>query len=116
MAHARRTAIRRLDLFPDLTIMLRMVLNSDNSPAAADPVTLDRLPVDVPAVVSRVDAAHEEVERMKAMGVCEGRPIHTVRAGSRMVVCAAGTRIGLDRKLAAAITVTPLPDAPPCLG
>ena len=71
-------------------------------------MTLDRLPVNVPAVVSRVSPDVEEVARMQAMGVCEGRPIHTVRAGKRMVVCAAGSRIGLDRRLAASVFVTPL--------
>lgn len=81
---------------------------------AVDSVTLDRLPKGVPAVVSVVRAADEELARMQAMGVCEGRPIHVMRAGSRMIVCAAGTRIGLDRKLAAGVTVTPLPDGPHC--
>ncbi|MEM7625708.1 MAG: FeoA family protein [Planctomycetota bacterium] len=83
----------------------------------AEPVSLDRLPQDVPAVVSHVEAGDEEIARMQSMGVCEGRPIHTVRAGSRMVVCAAGTRIGLDRRIAASVIVTPLPDGtPPCFG
>lgn len=80
-------------------------------------MTLDRLPVDQPAVVSRVDVVGDEIGRMQAMGVCEGRPIHTVRAGSRMVVCAAGTRIGLDRTLARAVIVTPLAKGQaPCMG
>ena len=87
-----------------------MGLNNANK-AAATPVPLDRLPVDVPAVVSRVATDVEEVARMQAMGVCEGRPIHIVRGGSRMVVCAAGTRIGLDRRLASSVFVTPLEPA-----
>lgn len=77
-------------------------------------VSLDRLPKGVPAVISAVRVSDEELARMQAMGVCEGRPIHVMRAGSRMIVCAAGTRIGLDRKLAAEVTVTPLPDGPSC--
>lgn len=95
-----------------------MNLNEPTTPAVAEPISLDRLPKDVPAVVSRVEAGDDEVVRMQSMGVCEGRPIHTVRAGSRMVVCAAGTRIGLDRSIAASVIVTPLPagDGPPCLG
>lgn len=79
-------------------------------------MTLDQLPLDQPAVVSRVDVVGDEIARMQAMGVCEGRPIHTIRSGSRMVVCAAGTRIGLDRTLAKAVTVTPLTNGqPPCV-
>lgn len=78
-------------------------------------VSLDRLPKGMPAVVSAVRVEDEELARMQAMGVCEGRPIHVMRAGSRMIVCAAGTRIGLDRKLAAAVTVTPLADGPSCV-
>ena len=86
-----------------------MVLNNDES--SPGPTTLDRLPLGVAAVVSKVDAADEELARLQAMGVCEGRPIHTMRGGSRMIVCAAGTRIGLDRALAGAVTVTVLPPA-----
>ncbi len=104
-------------------MILRMGLNSENdnqlSAVSTDAmITLDRLPPRTPAVVSRVLTDTEEVARMQAMGVCEGRPIHTVRAGSRMVVCAAGSRIGLDRRLAASVLVTPLTDeaGPPCLG
>jgi Fe2+ transport system protein FeoA len=87
-----------------------MVLKRNDVEPPSGPIRLDRLPVALPAVVSRVEVDADEIERMKAMGVCEGRPIHTVRAGSRMVVCAGGTKIGLDRRLASAITVTPLPD------
>ena len=84
-----------------------MVLNNESD--CPESTTLDRLPLGVAAVVSRVDAADEELARLQAMGVCEGRPIHTMRGGSRMIVCAAGTRIGLDRGLASAVQVTVLP-------
>ena len=99
-------------------MILRMNLNQTLDRSESGLITLDRLPVRTPAVVSRVAVDAEEVARMQAMGVCEGRPIHTVRAGSRMVVCAAGSRIGLDRRLAASVFVTPLADeaGPPCLG
>lgn len=82
-----------------------MNLNSDPSPAPS--VTLDRLPLGDPAVVLGVDAEDEEVARLQAMGICDGRPIHTLRLGRRMIVCAAGTRIGLAQDLAKAIRVTP---------
>ena len=93
-----------------------MVLKNNNAVPADGLLSLDRLPTELPAVISRVDATHDEAERMKAMGVCEGRPIHTVRAGSRMVICAAGVRIGLDRRLAETIFVTPVPGGMPCQG
>lgn len=97
-----------------------MVLNKPANPVeppieacpVVETVSLDRLPRGVPAVVSAVHVADEDLARMQAMGVCEGRPIHVMRVGSRMIVCAAGTRIGLDRKLAASVTVTPLPGPP----
>lgn len=103
-----------------------MVLNNPHATAADAPappieacpvvetVSLDRLAKGVPAVVSAVHVSGEELPRLQAMGVCEGRPIHVIRVGSRMIVCAAGTRIGLDRHLAASVTVTPLPDGPSC--
>ena len=95
-----------------------MRLNDPPAASPPQPIPLHALEREVPAVISRVLAGGEEVTRMQSMGICEGRPIHTVRTGSRMVVCAAGRRIGLDRKLAASVIVTPLPDGdgPPCLG
>ena len=76
--------------------------------------TLDRLPVGQPAIVIDVAGGEPQLVRLRVMGLCVGRGVHTMRAGSRMIVCAGGTRIGLTRDVARAITVRPLPpgDAP----
>jgi len=65
-----------------------------------DPSTLDRLPVGQPAFVARVDGGHDEVERLKVMGLCEGAPVHNLRVGNRMVTCVAGTRLGMTAEIA----------------
>ena len=88
-----------------------MNLNSQPAPPA-EAMTLDRLATGVAAVVTAVDAADEDLTRLQTMGICTGQPIHTLRTGSRMIVCAAGTRIGLARPLAAAVTVRVLDDPP----
>ncbi len=58
-------------------------------------------------VCSRVEGEGPEITRLKRMGVCSGRPLEIVRAGDPMILCVAGTRIGVSQKLARAVFVKP---------
>lgn len=100
-----------------LPIMAAMVLKSE--PAAPPTVdaamtTLDRLPVGQPAIVADMAGEGHELIRLRIMGLCVGSGVHTLRSGSRMIVCVGGTRIGLTSEVAAAVTVRPLDETPPC--
>jgi Fe2+ transport system protein FeoA len=44
-------------------------------------------------------------DRMRAMGLCEGRRVEVLRNGPRLIVSTMGTRIGLDQRLAETVTV-----------
>ncbi len=58
-------------------------------------------------VCSRVEGDGPEVTRLKRMGVCRGRTMEVVRAGDPMILCVAGTRIGVSKMLARAVFVEP---------
>lgn len=97
-------------------MLLRTVLNSALAASAANSqlATLDRLPVGQPAIVVDVAGDEPQLVRLRVMGLCVGQGVHTMRAGSRMIVCAGGTRIGLTRDVARAITVRPVAGEVPC--
>jgi len=98
-------------------MMARMVLNPEPaapSGAAAALTTLDRLPVGQPAIVADIMGDGYELVRLRVMGLCIGSGVHTLRSGSRMIVCVGGTRIGLTSEVAAAVTVRPLDETPAC--
>ena len=85
-----------------------MVLNGSvngHSRASAEVETLDRLPVGQTAIVESVQGDAEELIRLRVMGVCQGQGVHVLRPGSRMIVCVGGTRLGLDRRVAASVRV-----------
>ncbi|MEE4637526.1 MAG: FeoA family protein [Wenzhouxiangella sp.] len=63
------------------------------------------LPAGQPARVRALPEEDEPFQRLRAMGLCEGRKIEVVRHGSRMIVSLSGVRIGVDRRLAEAIEV-----------
>ena len=84
------------------------------SAASTDLLTLDALPVGRPALVTDIAGDEPQLVRLRVMGLCIGQGVHTMRAGSRMIICAGGTRIGLTRDIARAITVRPLPGEAPC--
>lgn len=100
-------------------ILLRMVLNQSVSPAptevtGAGLVSLDRLPVGRPAIVRSIAGEAPEMLRLRVMGLCVGQGVHTMRQGSRLIVCVGGTRLGLDSRVAASVHVEPLPETAPC--
>lgn len=69
--------------------------------------TLSHLPTGQIARVRGLPDDDGPFLRLRAMGLCEGRRIEVVRHGSRMIVSLSGVRIGVDRRLAEAITVEP---------
>lgn len=88
-----------------------MVLSSNQHtivPFEASLVTLDRLPVGQPAIVSDIEGEEPQLVRLRVMGLCIGQGVHTIRGGSRMIVCAGGTRIGITSEVARAVTVRPI--------
>lgn len=58
-------------------------------------------------LVAAVQAGHDEIERLKSMGVCVGRRLMLVRAGDPMIVKVLGTRIGISARLADQVMVLP---------
>ena len=50
--------------------------------------------------ISRMEAESEEVQRLKAMGVCLGRKVQILRSGDPLILMVLGTRIGLSARLA----------------
>lgn len=88
-----------------------MVLNTNLRtivPFEASLLTLDRLPVGRPAIVSDIDGDEPQLVRLRVMGLCIGQGVHTIRGGGRMIVCAGGTRIGMTSEVARAVTVRPI--------
>ncbi len=58
-------------------------------------------------IVKAVLAGGDEVDRLKAMGICEGRKVMLVRAGDPLILRVLGTRIGVSERLAAGVQVMP---------
>lgn len=76
-------------------------------------MTLDQLPINTPALVQRVGSDLIDLDRLKAMGLCDGQSVKVLRGGARMIVCVCGTRIGMSRRLAESIEVgLPTPSHP----
>ena len=46
-----------------------------------------------------------EATRLKRMGICVGQVVEVLRVGEPMIVRAAGTQVGLSRRLAHQVTV-----------
>lgn len=63
--------------------------------------------VDTPGLFSvrLVEDRGEESIRLKRLGICVGRRLAVVQCGDPMIVRVAESRIGLSRKLAAAVEI-----------
>jgi Fe2+ transport system protein FeoA len=57
--------------------------------------------------VREVLAGAPEVERLKAMGICQGRKVMLVRRGDPLILRVLGSRIGLSARLATLVRVEP---------
>ncbi len=83
---------------------------ADQQPVAPPPaatVPLTDLPAGRCGWVVDVEAAGEDTERLKVMGVCSGRKVRLVRRGDPMILCVWGTRVGVSRRLAQQVYVQP---------
>jgi Fe2+ transport system protein FeoA len=74
---------------------------------SAEPVPLDELAAGRSGAIAAVDAGEQELERLKAMGLCVGRHVEVQRPGDPLIVKVLGTRIGLSARLATRIRVAP---------
>jgi Fe2+ transport system protein FeoA len=79
--------------------------SGDASPPTAQRLT-DLCPGSCGLVVE-VEAAGDDTERLKVMGVCAGRKVRLVRHGDPMILCVWGTRVGVSRRLAQQVHVRP---------
>ena len=55
----------------------------------------------------RVEGDGPEATRLKRLGICEGQVVEVVQIGEPMIVRAAGTQVGLSRRLAHQVSVEP---------
>ena len=65
------------------------------------------------ARVLEVRAEGEDSARLKALGICVGRPIQLVQLGDPLIVRVIGTRIGLSARLATHVLMEPVDPTPP---
>lgn len=70
-------------------------------------ISLDKLKPGKCAFVVKVKAENDEVRKLMAMGVCEGRIIKLVHLGEPMILQVLGSRIGLSSRLGETVEVAP---------
>lgn len=56
-------------------------------------------------LICRIDGDHEDIERLKVMGLCLGRRLHIVKSGDPMIVSVMGTRLGIAERLSGHVFV-----------
>lgn len=76
-----------------------------NQPGGSNQIELARLGAGSRARVVRVDAAQADGDRMKALGLCEGRWLQVLRAGDPLIVRVHSSRFGLAASRARQIWV-----------
>lgn len=76
-------------------------------------VPADRLDAGECGLICHIDGDHEDIERLKTMGVCLGRRLHMVKSGDPMIVSVMGTRLGIAARLARHVFLR-LDDGRPC--
>ena len=67
--------------------------------------SLDRLEPGRCGTVREVQAGDDETDRLKAMGVCEGRKVMVVRNGDPLILRVLGSRVGVSARLASRVRV-----------
>ena len=83
------------------------------SPVPDQGVPADRLDAGECGLICHIDGDHEDIERLKTMGVCLGRRLHMVKSGDPMIVSVMGTRLGLAARLSRHVFLR-LDDGRPC--
>lgn len=56
-------------------------------------------------VISSFTADSQDVNRLKAMGICVGRKVQLIKHGDPLIVLVLGTRLGISARLATEIVV-----------
>ena len=59
------------------------------------------------AEIKYVDAAHDDIDRLKAMGICQGRRVQLIQAGDPLILKVVGVRIGVSARLAKCVYAEP---------
>lgn len=57
------------------------------------------------AVVERVEASCDDMDRLMSMGVCAGRTVELIQAGDPLILKVYGTRVGVSARLARQVIV-----------
>ena len=87
-----------------------MSLTTEPQPSPVISSSVDRLKPGRCGTVSEVLAGEGEIDRLKAMGICQGRKVMLVRAGDPLILRVLGSRIGLSARLAARVRVSACAD------
>jgi Fe2+ transport system protein FeoA len=77
----------------------------DQNPSES--IFLDKLKPGKCGYVVKVKAENDDVKKLMAMGVCEGRIIKLVHLGEPMILQVLGSRIGVSSRLGETVEVAP---------
>ena len=55
------------------------------------------------AIVSRIETDGEDIQRLKALGVCIGRRIEVIKQGDPLIIRVFSSRLGISASLAAQV-------------
>jgi len=70
-------------------------------------VRLHELQPKVCAVVRRIEAEDDSMDRLKSLGICVGRQVELVKRGDPLIVRVFGSRLGISARLADRVLVEP---------
>lgn len=70
-------------------------------------VRLHELQPKVCAVIRRIEAEDDSMDRLKALGICIGRRVELVKSGDPLIVRVFGSRLGISARLANRVLVEP---------
>jgi Fe2+ transport system protein FeoA len=70
-------------------------------------VRLHELQPRVCAVVRRIEAEDDSMDRLKSLGICIGRRVELVKSGDPLIVRVFGSRLGISARLANRVLVEP---------
>jgi len=76
-------------------------------PTAETLVRLGELQPKVCALVRRIETEDDNMERLKALGICIGRQVELVKRGDPLIVRVYGSRLGISSRLANRVLVEP---------
>ena len=87
-------------------------VDPEQMPESDQGIPADRLAAGEGGLICYIDGDHEDIERLKTMGVCLGRRLHMVKSGDPMIVSVMGTRLGLAARLSRHVFLRPDDDFP----